>query len=113
MLKIKNLKIKQLWVRSFKWFLNFKMSVKLISAFVIIALILAGVGYFSFINMGKLSDSLDQMYNERLKPIQHVSNALNAFQIMKGSILQLHFLPTVNEKTSIASLMRSQKDKID
>ncbi len=58
-----------------KWFYNLRTSVKLISAFLCIALILTFVGLVGLNNLGKMNSRMGNMYNNNLVPIAELSSA--------------------------------------
>jgi methyl-accepting chemotaxis protein len=66
-----------------KWFYHLKTSVKLISAFLIISAIMAFVGIYSVSNLGKLNNSLDNMYVNNLIPVQAVLQAQASYTRMR------------------------------
>ncbi|MGE5401526.1 MAG: MCP four helix bundle domain-containing protein, partial [Ignavibacteriales bacterium] len=62
-----------------KWFLNLKISTKLLSGFLLIAAIAALIGYLGLYNMALLDDNGDEMYNKQLVPITTVMNMVEDF----------------------------------
>ena len=56
-----------------KWFYNLKTTVKLVSAFVVVSLILGAVGLYGISNLNKMDDSISDMYNNQLTPISDLS----------------------------------------
>lgn len=65
------------------WFKNTKTSVKLITAFVIVALFQIGIGFWAIANMGKLNSSLERMYDENLKPVVATMETKSLYQDLK------------------------------
>ncbi|GIN90014.1 methyl-accepting chemotaxis protein [Siminovitchia terrae] len=59
------------------WFVNRKTSFKLLSSFIFIAIILAGVSIFAIINMKKINTIGAEMYTAALKPMENMANAQN------------------------------------
>ncbi len=59
------------------WFINRKTSFKLLSSFIFIAIILAGVSTFAIINMKKINIIGAEMYTAALKPMENMANAKN------------------------------------
>ncbi|MDH7576630.1 MAG: methyl-accepting chemotaxis protein [Bacillota bacterium] len=57
-----------------KWFLNLKTATKLISSFVIVALLIGLVGLIGINNMQKINQGTTAMYEEMLKPTQVLAN---------------------------------------
>ncbi|MDF2937715.1 MAG: methyl-accepting chemotaxis protein [Paenibacillaceae bacterium] len=58
-----------------KWFMNWKTSTKLISAFVLIAVVVGIVGLYSIRNLGLMNNNSKQLYNNNLMSIQTLSEA--------------------------------------
>lgn len=58
-----------------KWFMNWKTSTKLISAFVLVAIVVGIVGLYSFRNLGLMNNNSKQLYNNNLMSIQTLSEA--------------------------------------
>ncbi|MCL6456940.1 MAG: methyl-accepting chemotaxis protein [Gorillibacterium sp.] len=66
-----------------KWFYNLKTSVKLISTFLIVSVIMTFVGVYSLNNLGKLNDALDNMYANNLIPVQSVLQSQASYTRMR------------------------------
>lgn len=62
-----------------KWFYNLRTAVKLISAFVIVAVILCFVGLYGISNLSKMDESIVDMYENRLTPIAYLGEANELF----------------------------------
>ncbi|OAB47294.1 chemotaxis protein [Paenibacillus antarcticus] len=62
-----------------KWFYNMRTAVKLISAFVIVAVILCIVGLYGISNLSKMDESIVDMYDDRLTPITYFGEANELF----------------------------------
>uniref|UniRef100_C6E2Z3 Methyl-accepting chemotaxis sensory transducer n=1 Tax=Geobacter sp. (strain M21) TaxID=443144 RepID=C6E2Z3_GEOSM len=58
-----------------KWFSNLKVGTKLISAFIVVSLITAIVGYIGIRNMGAINDMADEMYQKELLGISYIKEA--------------------------------------
>ena len=58
-----------------KWFSNLKVGTKLISAFIVVSLITAVVGYIGIRNMGTINDMADDMYLKELLGISYIKEA--------------------------------------
>jgi methyl-accepting chemotaxis protein len=84
------------------WFMNLKTAVKLISAFVVVALILAGVGIYSVSNLGVMNENIQEMYDTNLIPVQSLSTA-------RGSYLNLR----VSIRDVATAETKAEKDKVD
>ncbi|EJN34239.1 methyl-accepting chemotaxis protein [Pseudomonas sp. GM78] len=60
-----------------QWFANLKLGAKLISTFLVVALVALVIGLAAVINIGKVNDLMTSMYSDRLVPIRD----LNKLQI--------------------------------
>jgi methyl-accepting chemotaxis protein len=58
-----------------KWFSNLKVGTKLISAFIVVSLITAVVGYVGIRNMGTINDMADEMYQKELLGVSYIKEA--------------------------------------
>ncbi|MEI7027278.1 methyl-accepting chemotaxis protein [Paenibacillus sp. y28] len=75
-----------------------KTSVKLISSFVLLAMILAFVGVFGLSNMDKLNQSMDKMYRNNLVPIQMIAEAQVSYQRIRINLRDMNMADTAQEK---------------
>jgi len=82
------------------WFLNLKTSKKLLISFVLISLILAGIGIYSLLNMSKIQNNLDSTYNNNLVPIQHLGKAQVEYQRIRVNIRDMYMSETNGERDS-------------
>ncbi|GAA3405761.1 methyl-accepting chemotaxis protein [Paenibacillus hodogayensis] len=69
-----------------KWFLNLKTSVKLISAFVTVAFILAAVGIYSISNLSMLNGNVKEVYTNNLVSVRDLSAASISYQQARVAI---------------------------
>lgn len=72
-----------------KWFYNQKISVKLISSFMLIAIIMTYVGFYGMTNMGKIKGSLDDMYHNQLIAVQALTQAQVDYNDMRSNVRKL------------------------
>ncbi|WP_424765601.1 methyl-accepting chemotaxis protein [Paenibacillus sp. sgz302251] len=84
-----------------KWFYNLKTSVKLISAFVLMAILLAFVGIFGLSNMGKINDEVGITYNERLVPIADIAASQVLYQQIRVNIRDMNFIAIISADKNI------------
>lgn len=84
-----------------KWFLNLKTSVKLISAFVMVALLLAAVGVYALSNMSMLNGNVREVYNNNLVSVRDLSAAQISYQQMRVAIREMS---TTTNKTELDKL---------
>jgi methyl-accepting chemotaxis protein len=87
------------------WFLNLKTSKKLLSSFLLISLILAGIGVYSLLNMAKIQNKLDGTYNNNLVPIQDLGKAQVLYQRMRGNTRELYMSETTEERNNYIELL--------
>ncbi|MBP1990687.1 methyl-accepting chemotaxis protein [Paenibacillus eucommiae] len=86
-----------------KWFLNLKTAAKLISAFMVIALILAGVGVYSLQNLKAINTDINEMYGNNLISIRNLSAAQVNYQNVRISIRDLSTAATKADKDKYAA----------
>lgn len=65
---------------------NMKIGTKLISSFLLMALLLAGVALLSYFNMKTIENNLGFMYNDHLVPITQLGNATEYVYKMRGDV---------------------------
>ncbi|RKP48794.1 methyl-accepting chemotaxis protein [Cohnella endophytica] len=73
-----------------KWFYNLQTSTKLISSFMLIAVIMTFVGVYGMNNLGKMNGSLNDMYDNQLVAIQSLQQAQIGFNDMRVSLRKLY-----------------------
>ncbi|MBK5351350.1 MCP four helix bundle domain-containing protein [Pseudomonas sp. TH41] len=56
-----------------QWFMNLKLGVKLISTFLVVALVSLIIGLAAVVNIGKVNDLMTSMYADRLVPIRDLN----------------------------------------
>ncbi|WP_210023434.1 MULTISPECIES: methyl-accepting chemotaxis protein [unclassified Paenibacillus] len=96
-----------------KWFYDLKTSVKLITAFVMVSIILACVGFFGLSNMGTVNSSLEDMYHERLQPVKNMSEVRIAFQQMRIAIRDIGREETSAGKDKYDDLVKEIRKEIE
>ncbi|QLA17618.1 methyl-accepting chemotaxis protein [Desulfolutivibrio sulfoxidireducens] len=58
-----------------QWLNNLRIGTKLISSYILLLLLMGGVGYLGVTNMGMISGMLDDLYNKNLVPILQIDEA--------------------------------------
>ncbi|MDF2958633.1 MAG: methyl-accepting chemotaxis protein signaling domain protein [Paenibacillus sp.] len=100
-----------------KWFMNLKTSVKLISSFVVVAIIVAVVGIYAISNLRMMDDKITEMYGNNLTSIQNLSEALNNYQSMRAAIRDISLSATKAERdklqTDIQSYLKEVQEHVD
>lgn len=69
-----------------QWFYNLKISTKLLSAFIVVAIVAAIVGAVGISNMNKLSKSDEELYQNMTVPISQMSDISTAFQRLRVNV---------------------------
>lgn len=99
---------------SVKWFKNMKTAVKLIVAFMIVSAILCGVGFYGISNLGKLNESIEDMYDHRLTPILYLSEATDLFNFNRIEIRDINAMADSKEEVKeYEARIRDNTDKLD
>ncbi|MET0785718.1 MAG: MCP four helix bundle domain-containing protein, partial [Paenisporosarcina sp.] len=88
-------------------FSNLKTSVKLVSAFVLMSIVIGVVGVYGLTNLGKLNEQLKFMYEERIVPITDISSAETDYQRIRVNIRDMVFVMKTQEE------MKEQEKKLD
>lgn len=81
-----------------KGFYNLKISMKLLSGFIIVALIAGVVGGFGMINITKLNQSDSELYQYMTVPISQISNVSISFQKLRVHVRDLLLASTPEAK---------------
>lgn len=88
-----------------KWFKNLRTSVKLISTFAVMSLVLGAVGIYGLINLGTMKEDINFMYYERVLPISDMGRAETDYQRLRVQIRDMAFtLPTKEQKDATNEL---------
>lgn len=100
-------------MKFFSRFLNLKTSLKLLFAFILIACIQIGGGFFSVYNMGKLNENTETMYDESLQPIQYLNNARYLFQELKVNWRDIFISVSSKERTKLLDDVKMARSEIN
>ncbi|ANY65440.1 chemotaxis protein [Paenibacillus sp. BIHB 4019] len=96
-----------------KWFNNLKISVKLISAFLIVAIILGVVGLFGIYNLGKMNTSQDDMYFNNLIPVKEAYEAQVNYTRLRVQIRNLYLHDTDQQKQAELATIKETTALVD
>ncbi|MFD0679959.1 MULTISPECIES: methyl-accepting chemotaxis protein [unclassified Paenibacillus] len=96
-----------------KWFYNLKTSVKLISSFFIISMILVFVGIYGLMNLSKLNDSLFNMYKNNLLPANHLSDAQIIYQRLRINLRDINDADNNIERDQLSDKGKGFRKDID
>ena len=96
-----------------KWFSNLRTATKLLSAFIIMALIVCFVGVYGLMNLGRMNSTVDKMYNVDLIPIEDLQQAQAAFLSLRIDALRLTTSSsTAEDATLIQTIATDQTDVV-
>jgi methyl-accepting chemotaxis protein len=97
-----------------KWYLNLKTSVKLVSAFLIVSLILAFVGIYAIQNLSTMNHTVQNMYNNNLIPVRNLSAAQIDYEKSKVRIRDISLSQSKEEMDKLAQEITAlRKDLVD
>ena len=99
-------------MKIFNWFLNLKTAVKLITAFLILALLQVGTGVVGLTQMNTLNNSISNMYNNNLKPIQEVAEARDLVQQLRLASRDLYLTKTQQETEKLVEDIKRIRKEI-
>jgi methyl-accepting chemotaxis protein len=97
-----------------KWYLDLKIATKLISSFVIVSIIAAGIGYIGIKNLGDMAAQSDQMYSHMTVPITQLGSITESFQRIRINTRDMLVAPTpgeMNEKIDKIADLRVETSK--
>lgn len=100
-------------MKIFNWFLNLKTAVKLITAFLILALLQVGTGVVGLTQMNTLNNSISNMYNNNLKPIQEVAEARDLVQQLRLASRDLYLTKTQQETEKLVEDIKRIRKEIE
>lgn len=97
----------------FSWFYDFKTATKLISAFIIVALLQVGSGTFGLSGIGKVNHEVDLIYDESLQPIEQMSQARNNFQTLSTKWRDINLIDSPNDRASLLMDVNMLREEIN
>lgn len=95
------------------WYSNLKTSVKLTLAFLIIAAILAFVGFFGLSNIGSMNEALEDMYGNNLLPVQAAQQAQISFTRIRVVMRAMYMSDSKADKESNVETYRGEKARVE
>ncbi|RST58713.1 methyl-accepting chemotaxis protein [Siminovitchia terrae] len=90
------------------WFYNLKIRTKILSVFILVAILQIGINFFGLINMGKMNDGMEEMYNERLKLIEIMSDNKVLLQEIRVKWRDVYVADSSAELMDSVNKIRSQ-----
>jgi methyl-accepting chemotaxis protein len=85
-----------------KWFLNMKTGVKLISSFLVIAVIMAFVGFYGLTNLSKINSSLDDMYTNQLMAVRALEEIDTSINEARHELRKIYMVDQSERATVLA-----------
>ena len=80
------------------WYKNLRIGGKLITGFLVVAMIIAGVATLGYINLKSVNDGMATMYTDRLLPIQQLGNTEVALYTIRGNVYKCLLIPEERAK---------------
>ncbi|CAM3883348.1 methyl-accepting chemotaxis protein [Cohnella lubricantis] len=80
-----------------KWFTNLRTSVKLISSFLTLSVLLAAIGIYGIVNLNKMNNSLDFMYDGNLLSVTNLLEAKSSVNEIRKVVRDLYIDKTAEQ----------------
>ncbi|MDD5286254.1 MAG: MCP four helix bundle domain-containing protein [Desulfuromonadaceae bacterium] len=96
-----------------QWYYNLKISVKLLSAFIIVALIAAVIGVVGIIKLKVLDDNGEKMYSKITVPISQLQDLSTAFQRLRVNVRDVIIATSPEEVNKYAKRIQELRGEID
>ncbi len=96
-----------------KWFYDLKISVKLLSGFVFVALIAGIIGYVGFNGMTRLAEDEEHLYTRITIPLEELGDIAKAFQRVRVNMRDLIMADSHEERVKYADTIKELAKHID
>ena len=96
-----------------KWFYNLKIAVKLILAFIIVALIAGVVGIIGLMNLNSMSEADRLLYEENTLGLNYAGNAALYYQRIRFNGVKLIAVSDANQRQICIDEIENYKAKAD
>ncbi|MBF0566968.1 MAG: MCP four helix bundle domain-containing protein [Nitrospirae bacterium] len=96
-----------------KWFYNLKIGSKLISAFVVIAVIAGAIGYMGITNTRRFAADNKNIYDNMMVPITYTSEITKHFLGIRVSIRDLMLANKAEDRQKFADSIKVNKEEMD
>jgi methyl-accepting chemotaxis protein len=96
-----------------KWFYNMKTAAKLISAFVVVAMIVGFIGFYGLNNTNKLNVGMSNMYHNNLNPINDLSAAQILYGQMRFNIIFMNTLAAPADRSKNEEALIKLKKQVE
>ena len=95
-----------------KWYRNLKIGVKIVSGFLIIALIVAAVGVFGLISLETVNTKTDKMYTENTMAIEKLSQIAQLYQRTRVIVRDIILIDDMERKQGEVENLANRSDTI-
>jgi methyl-accepting chemotaxis protein len=92
------------------WYQNLKISVKLLSAFIIVALIAGTIGYIGVVKLHQIDDADTKLYEKITIPLSDLGDISTAFQRQRVNSRDILDAPTLEEKQKFANNIKELRE---
>ena len=96
-----------------KWLYDLRIGVKIVSSFIIVAIIASGIGLLGVININKISKLDTQLYENMTEPLGVLLDTTQAYQNMRAYMRDVVIEEDVNEIQKIESAINESSDIFD
>lgn len=96
-----------------KWFGNLKTATKIISAFLIVSLILAGLGVFSIFSLRSANTNMKELYNNNLISVRDLSAAQIKYQSIRVALRDMSIAKAAEEKSGYKEQIEKATGEIE
>ncbi|HIJ94801.1 MAG TPA: HAMP domain-containing protein [Desulfuromonadales bacterium] len=92
------------------WYQNLKISVKLLSAFIVVALIAAAIGYIGVTKLHQIDDADTKLYEKVTIPLSDLGDISASFQRQRVNSRDILDAPTLEEKQKFANRIKELRE---
>ncbi|MBF0592834.1 MAG: MCP four helix bundle domain-containing protein [Nitrospirae bacterium] len=96
-----------------KWFYDLKISSKLVTGFVLVALIAGAIGYIGINSVGKLAAANKDMHDNMLVSVGVMAEVTQDFQKIRVTVRNILLSEKAEERSKYTNLVKELRDKID
>ncbi len=92
------------------WYYNLKISVKLLSAFIVVAVIAGVIGTIGIVEIKKIDDASTKLYEKITIPISDLGDISTAFQMQRVNSRDILDAATMEEKQKLANRIKELRE---
>jgi len=96
-----------------KWYMNMKISSKLLSGFIIVAIIAAAVGVVGIVNLKSIDKSDTVLYENQLVPITQLADVNKNFQMIRVEVRNIIIETNAEKMQAIADSVNTKKTEME